>query len=161
MTERFDFDNPQVDPAELYQLMKDAIIKHRSVGVTASFVGHDVQAFCIGHPDEPDNIIPVFNPKVVDMNQATQLEEEGDIEHPGLFIKIERPLEIRVRYTSVNGVTDTIKLGGFTARAWLHEFDKLNGISYTDRAKRVHLEQAKKQKVKLDRMRKKRMQQNG
>lgn len=159
--ERFNFNDPQIDPIELYGKMKEAIVTKRAVGVTASNVGYDVEAFAIGHPDDPDNIIPVFNPRLVDVSDDTQVEEEGDIENPGLFIKIERPLGIKVRYTTHTGVTDTIKLGGFTARAWLHEFDKLNGLPYTKKAKKIHLDQARRQKKKFDRIRKKRMMQNG
>jgi len=152
--EKFDFDNPQVDPVELFENLKETMIANRGVGLAAPQVGIPLSVFVVGHPDDPDNIFPVFNPKIVD-SEGVINEEEGCLSYPGLFIKIKRPAVIRARYTTHLGVTDTIKFGGFTARAFQHEFDHILGKVFTTKATSLQLDRAKKQKKKLDRLRNK------
>lgn len=153
-TEQFDFDNPQVDPVELFENLKETMIANRGVGLAAPQVGIPLSVFVIGHPDDPNNVFPVFNPKIVDFDGSIK-EEEGCLSYPGLFIKMERPAIIRARYTTHLGVTDTIKFGGFTARAFQHEFDHLLGRVFTTQASSIQLNRAKKQKKKLDKLRNK------
>lgn len=151
----FNFDAPPVDPQELFENMRDTMVANRGVGLAANQVGLPYSVFVIGHPDDPENVFSVFNPKIVDASDNQVIAEEGCLTYPGLFVKIKRPSVIRVRYTSHNGVTDTIKFEGMTARIFLHEYDHLNGVCHTDRASAFHMEQALRQKKKLDRMRKK------
>ena len=83
------------------------------------------------------------------------IESEGCLSYPGLFIKIKRPTEIRARITDWQKNIDTFKLTGLTARIFQHEYDHLQGINFTQRANKIHLDRAKKQKIKLDRLRRK------
>jgi len=155
-TEAFDFDNPQIDPVELFENLKETMIANRGIGLSAPQVGIPLAVFVIGHPDDPNNIFPVFNPKIVDSDGIVD-EEEGCLTYPGLFIKMKRPAVIRARYTTHLGVTDTIKFGGFTARAFQHEYDHVIGKVFVKRATSLQLDRAKKQKKKLDKLRQKRL----
>jgi peptide deformylase len=148
-TEKFDFDNPQMDPIELFENLRDAMVANRGMGLAAPQVGIPLSVFVIGHPDDPDNIIPVFNPKIVSHDGEVS-EEEGCLSFPGLFVKVTRPAIVRARYTTQHGETDTIKFGGFTARAFLHEYDHTIGRTFLTRASNLSIERAKKQKKKLD-----------
>lgn len=150
----FDFNNPPVDPQELFENLRDTMVANRGVGLAANQVGLPYSVFVVGHPDDPDNVFSVFNPKIVDESPDQVLAEEGCLTYPGLFVKIKRPATIRVRYTSHNGVTDTIKFDGMTARIFQHEYDHLMGTCHADRATRFHMDQALRQKKKLDRIRK-------
>jgi len=154
-SEPFDFQNPQMDANELFENLKETMIENNGVGLSAIQCGIPLRVFVMGSPTDPDNIAGVFNPKIVDSSKETTLEEEGCLTFPGLYVKVKRYDWIRVRYTTQEGVTDTIKFGGMTARIFQHELDHCNGILYTTRANRYHLEQAKKQKAKLDKLRKK------
>ena len=154
-TEMFDFDNPPMDPQELVTKMKNTMVMNRGLGLSANQVGLPYSMFVMGNPDDPENIVGVFNPKVVDAEEEWYVEE-GCLSAPGLFIKIKRPKVVRARYTIKTGETHTIKLDGMTARVYLHEYDHLQGITFKQRANRYHLEQAQKQKRKLDKLRKKR-----
>jgi peptide deformylase len=154
-TQAFDFANPPVDPQELFENLRDTMVANRGVGLAANQVGLPYSVFVVGHPDDPESVFSVFNPKIVDSSEGEVLAEEGCLTFPGLFVKIKRPSVIRVRYTTHTGVTDTIKFEGMTARIFQHEYDHLNGTRHVDRASRFHLEQAERQKKKLDRLRKK------
>ena len=156
VAEPFDFLSPPYDPKELFEAMKTLMIENRGIGLAAPQVGINLRMFIIGDPENPDTIIPVFNPKIIDDTMGENvLYEEGCLSFPDLFVKIKRPSTIKVRYTTHEGVTDTIKFSGFTARIFQHEFDHLNGILFTSRANSFNLERAKKN-VKLIRRRRKR-----
>ena len=151
----FDFDNPPMDPKELYDRMAATLIKHKGFGLSCNQVGLNYSMFVFGNPTEPESIVGAFNPKIVDFSSGLEYGEEGCLSFPGLFIKIKRPTEIRARITDWQKNIDTFKLTGLTARVFQHEYDHLQGINFTQRANKIHLDRAKKQKVKLDRLRRK------
>lgn len=151
--EAFDFNNPQMDPTELFENLKETMIANKGMGLAAPQVGIPYQAFVIGNPGDPDSIFSVFNPKVVD-TKGEELIEEGCLTFPGLFVKVKRPKEIRVRFSGHDGNIGTMPMTGYTARAFLHEYDHLHGITFLKRASSLHLQRAKKQKEKLERLRK-------
>ena len=153
-TEKFDFDNPQMDPTELFEKLKETMLANRGVGLAAPQVGIPLDVFVVGHPDDPENVFSVFNPKIVDSTGEEIDEEEGCLSFPGLFVKVKRPSKIRMRYSDHSGETDTLVFEGFTARVIQHEYDHLQGLTYTKRAGRLRTEKAKKQKKKLDKLRK-------
>jgi peptide deformylase len=146
-TDVFDFDNPIVDPFELFDAMRDVMCENRGIGLAAPQCGISTSMFIIGNPMDRESIIPVFNPKIVDVFGDQEMYEEGCLSYPGLFIKVRRPNAIRVRYTTTNNITDTIKFDGYTARIFLHEYDHLQGVVYTERANKFHVEKAKKKLI--------------
>ena len=152
-TETFNFSNPPMDPYELATNLKETMVAKRGIGLSANQVGLPYKVFVIGDPNDPDNIEPVFNPRVVYQNDDEQIIEEGCLSYPGLFIKIKRPSVIRVRYSGPDGAIKTLMYDGIPARVFLHEYDHMEGIVFTSRASRLRLQQAKKQKAKLDRIR--------
>ncbi len=143
--EDFDFDKNLYDPKELFEGMRDLMCAKRGVGLAAPQCGIPLNVFVMGNPLDPALVIPVFNPKIIDIIGDDEYYDEGCLSFPGLFIRIKRPNAIRVRYTTYNkNVTDTIKFDGMTARIFLHEYDHLQGILYTERAKAYHLERAQR-----------------
>jgi len=150
----FDFSNPQIDPQELADNLKESMIKHNGVGLSACQVGYPLRVFAVGNPQDPDNIIVMFNPRIVDESGDMVLMEEGCLSYPGLFIKIKRRERIRLRHADATGNIITQVYDGIPARIILHEYDHLDGITYHTRASQYHIEQAKRQKKKLDKIRK-------
>ena len=153
-TTLFDFDNPPIDPKELYQNMVDTLIENKGVGLSCNQVGLPYSMFVVGHWSVRDEIMCVFNPKIVDFSKEMSYAEEGCLSYPGLFIKVKRPDNIRVRMAIENGITDTVKMDGIAARIFQHEYDHLQGVLYTQRANRIHVDQGKKQRIKLERLKK-------
>jgi len=153
VAEPFNFENPQMDPVELFENLRDTMCHNNGVGLSAPQVGISLRVFVVGNPADVGSVIPVFNPKIVDYVGELSTIEEGCLTFPGLYVKVRRPETIRVRYTTQENVTDTIKFDGYTARVFQHEYDHLDGILYTSRANRYHLEKAQKQKSKMDKLR--------
>lgn len=152
-SEPFDFANPQCDPVQLVQDLKDTMIAQRGIGLSACQIGVPYNVFVVGDPNDPDNIVEMFNPRIVYVDSQETLIEEGCLSFPGMFIKIKRPTTIRIRYSDMNGNVKTEMYDGIPARVILHEFDHLQGTVFTQKATRLQLDRAKTQKVKLDKIR--------
>lgn len=151
--ELFDFENPQVDPVKLALDLRESMIYHKGIGLSACQVGLPYRVFVAGDPGDIDNIKVFFNPRVVDTSNEKILIEEGCLSFPGLFMKVKRPATVRIRFADPRGVVDTQMYDGIPARAILHEYDHMDGILFHNRANSYHREQAKKQKKKLDKIR--------
>lgn len=73
--------------------------------------------------------------------QITVLEEdvagywEGCLSVPNMMGFVERPQYIRVDFLNDQGKQESVKLGGFLATVFQHEFDHLDGLLYVDRLK--------------------------
>jgi peptide deformylase len=143
----FDFRNPIMDPVELYTALAETMRDNEGMGLSANQIGIRTRAFVM----RAEEIIGVFNPRVVDVSSETVMLEEGCLSYPNLFVKIKRPKSIKVRFTTPDGETSTKTFTGMTARVFLHELDHLDGIAHTSRANRYHLEQAKKLVKKINR----------
>lgn len=138
--EKFDFQNPPTDPIQLAHDLAETMIAKGGIGLAANQVGLPYRVFAI----MSEKIIVCFNPILLDVSEDTIYLEEGCLSYPNLFVKVKRPLSIRVRYTEPNGNVVTTKFSGMTSRVFQHELDHLNGIVHIKRANRMHLEQARK-----------------
>lgn len=137
---RFDFDNPPINPDQLAVDLAETMIANKGLGLSANQVGLRHRAFVItGSP-----IIALFNPRIVDTTPEEINMEEGCLSFPGLYFKVKRPAAIKIRYQRPNGETVTEQFHGLTARIVQHEIDHLDGIKYTSRGNRIHVDAAKK-----------------
>jgi peptide deformylase len=153
-TQKWDFDNPPFDLEKFFENMCDTMVAQRGVGLSANQVDIPYSIFVIGHPDTPEEIICVVNPKIVDTSNHIVLAEEGCLTWEGLYGKVKRYDKIRVRFANPKGEVNTAEITGFTARAFQHEYDHLRGITYLDRMSKFHSDQAKRQQKKLIKLRK-------
>ena len=149
----FDFTNPPSDPKEIQQILFDKMMEKNGLGLSANQLGLPYRVFIM----RGDPCKVCFNPRVVDMSEELVVLEEGCLTYPDLYVKIKRPVGVRVRYQDVNGEIQTEKFVGITARCFLHELDHLNGIDYLMRASKFHLDNAKK-KLKYHRRRRNRIE---
>jgi peptide deformylase len=151
---RFDFENPPVDPVELATNLKESMITHGGLGLSACQVGLPWRVFVAGNPNDPSNIKVFFNPNIVSTSENLVLMEEGCLSYPGLFIKVKRPDSIRIRYAGSNGHITTDVFDSIPARVIQHEYDHMDGIVFKNRSSKFHYEQAVRQKKRLDKKRK-------
>lgn len=142
--EPFDFSNPPVNPLDLVTDLAETMLANNGIGISANQVGLPYRVFVM-HGQE---LIPCFNPRIVDMSNETIVMEEGCLSYPGLFVKIKRARRIKVRFADPTGKIETRTFDGMTARIFQHEMDHLDGINYLMRANKYHLEQARKRKTK-------------
>lgn len=145
--EPFDFKDPTVVPIDLACDLAETMLYYKGIGLAANQCGLPYRCFVLC----ADEIIPCFNPRVVDTSTETIVLEEGCLSYPGLLVKIKRPRKIKVRFADPNGTVVTKTFDGITARTFLHELDYLDGIDFISRASYIEKERALK---KIKRMKK-------
>lgn len=85
------------------------------------------------YPDAPDmQPLVLINPVIQQSSESTVWEWEGCLSVPGLRGRIERSDSVDVVYLDRQGQPQNIKLEGFIARIFLHEFDHLIGKTWLD-----------------------------
>lgn len=134
----FDFDNPQVNPLDLVSNLAETMLHNGGIGLAANQCGLPYRVFVLLGKE----IIPCFNPIIVDASEETIVLEEGCLSYPGLLVKVRRPRRIKVRYTEPNKNVVTETFDGITARAFQHELAHLNGIVHINQASLIHKKQA-------------------
>lgn len=108
------------------------------LGLAANQVGVPYRIFAMrGQPN-----FVCFNPKIVQPSEQMVELEEGCLTYPGLVVKIKRPQHVRVRFTTPNGDTRTETFTGMSARVYQHEFDHIEGLTFYNKASRIHRDRA-------------------
>lgn len=146
-TENFNFIEPPVDPIQLAKDLYETLMSTKYLGLAAPQVGLPYRVFALR--TQPG--IVCFNPRVVDESTEELVLDEMCMSFLHLAVPVKRPKKIKVRYFEPNGVVKTETFDGMTARYFLHELDHLNGILYTERANKIHVERAMRKKKQLDR----------
>ena len=139
----FNFDTMDAD--KISKEMIEMMLKYKGVGLASNQVGIDAQIFVMGEV----NPITVINPMVTEVGTEKIEMEEGCLSFPGLYMKVKRPSVVSVQYLDTKQKECIIKLEGFHARVFLHEFDHLQGITFDQRVSKLRLEMAKKKQEKL------------
>ena len=157
----FDFNNPIMPPQELVDEMQRVRKENGGVGLAAPQVGVETRVLVIGaggmETDGVDEFNKAFfNPSIKYLEGEESYMIEGCLTFPGLFVKIKRPDAACINYFDQDGVNFEEVFRGMTSRILQHEIDHLNGVLFTTRANRVHLEKAKRDR-KLSERRRKRM----
>jgi peptide deformylase len=86
------------------------------------------------------------------VSEETDIMPEGCLSHPNLFLKVRRPVRLVAKYLDINAKECTIELYDIDARCFLHEYDHLQGIEFTDRVSRLKLDMARKKQKKTKRI---------
>lgn len=113
--------------------MAQTMKKNQGVGLAAPQVGVSKRVIIVATDLAGQRILEMVNPKIIKKGKETDIEEEGCLSFPGIFLKIKRAEEIEVRGLDING--DGIKLNakGLLAKIFQHEIDHLDGILFFNR----------------------------
>ena len=122
-----------LDRAEISKILYENMIHHNGVGLSANQIGINERVFIMVKDLEYNEILTCFNPRILKQSSKTCVMEEGCLSYPDEFLEIERSETVVVKYEDVNKVDHKIKLEGFAARVFLHEFDHMQGINFTER----------------------------
>lgn len=90
-----------------------------------------------------------INPEVVAEGEDWSRYNEGCLSLPGLYMDVERPHQVRIRYMDLEGKTHEEDADDLLARCFQHELDHLNGKLIIDRVSRLKREMALKKYEKL------------
>ena len=122
--------------------MIDTMQKADGVGIAAPQVGI-MKRFFIAMPyadleddERRDQIYYVINPEIT-LKEGSQESNEGCLSVPGYMGVVDRPEKIRIKYTDIDGNEHEDEFEGFAATVFCHEYDHLEGILYSEIAKRM------------------------
>jgi len=123
---------PRVD-ASVQRLIDDlaeTMLAAPGAGLAANQIGVALRV-CVVKGDD-NQIWGLVNPELV-KSEGTQVGYEGCLSYPGWVGEVARHETVVVKGRNRRGKEVRIKSSGFTARAFQHELDHLDGILFTDR----------------------------
>ena len=125
---------------KLVEEMIETMDAASGVGLAAPQVHHSIRLFIIRTPLEKEDgkfdlgDVKVFiNPKLSLPSKETWSANEGCLSIPGIRSSVERPKEITVEYTSLEGTLLKSRFSGWEAKVIMHENDHINGVLFIDR----------------------------
>jgi peptide deformylase len=99
-------------------------------GLAANQIGVTLRV-CVVKGDDNQHY-GLVNPVIV-KGEGTQVGYEGCLSLPGWVGEVERHESVVVKGLNRKGREIRVKASGFTARAFQHEIDHLDGVLFTDR----------------------------
>ena len=142
----FDFENPPVNPNTFASSLVETCIKNRGLGLSANQCGFKYRVFVAGAGED---YVAYFNPKIIKMSTEETIGVEGCLSYPHLFLNVLRPTSVEVEYQDFNGDKHTTRFEGLTARVFLHEYDHMQGVTFTSRTKPLALKSGLDKRKKL------------
>lgn len=145
-----DFDFENLDAETIAREMTHLMIEEGGIGLSANQVGLDARIFVMKpHLLEDKSPLVIINPHLESVTVNYEDLPEGCLSHPDLFLSVKRPRGLIAKYLDIHAKECTIELYDIDARCFLHEYDHLNGIEFTDRVSKLKLDRAKKKQQKL------------
>ncbi|MGV0026028.1 peptide deformylase [Phormidesmis priestleyi] len=124
--------------AEIRQVIREMLqtmYSEDGIGLAAPQVALNKQLIVVDI--EPDNAarppLILINPVIKKSGQEIEVEQEGCLSIPGVYLDVKRPGTIEVTFKDEQGRPQTLSTGGLLARAIQHEIDHLNGVLFVDR----------------------------
>ena len=122
-----------LDRSEMSRILKENMMHYEGVGLSANQIGISERVFIMMLNMETEETITCFNPRIIKRYDDNVWCEEGCLSFPDEIINVKRPDRIIVKYEDEDKKDHKIKLSGMAARVFLHEFDHLEGIVFTER----------------------------
>ena len=122
-----------LDRREISRILKENMVYYEGIGLSANQIGIGERVFVMVLNAETEETITCFNPRIIKRYNDCGWFEEGCLSFPDEIINIQRPNRIVVKYEDEDKKDHKIKLDGLAARVFLHEFDHLEGIVFTER----------------------------
>ena len=122
-----------LDRREMSRILKENMMHYEGVGLSANQIGIGERVFIMMLNMETEETITCFNPRIIKRYDDNVWCEEGCLSFPDEIINVKRTDRIIVKYEDEDKKDHKIKLSGMAARVFLHEFDHLEGIVFTER----------------------------
>jgi peptide deformylase len=114
------------------------------IGLAAIQVGvpKRVITLDLAKKDEPKAPQVFINAEIVSSSEERATYEEGCLSIPEYYDEVERPAQVKVRFTDLDGKVQEIEAEGLLATCLQHEIDHINGVLFID-----HLSKLKRDRV--------------
>ena len=114
--------------------MAETMYATEGIGIAAPQVGVSLRMVVV---DVGEGLIELINPTIIKRSDEIQEGFEGCLSLPNRWGITERPMTVTVRAQDRNGKLFEMTGTGLLAKAFCHELDHLDGILYSDVAKRM------------------------
>ena len=128
--------------------MFETMYAAKGVGLAATQVDIHERIIVVDTSEQRDQPMVLINPQIVERSADCKEWEEGCLSLPGIYDKVTRPDQIRVRALDARGESFEIDADGLLAVCLQHEMDHLEGKVFVD-----YLSALKRNRIKV-RMRK-------
>ncbi len=122
------------------------MLEEKGMGLAANQVGITKRFFAIGHEsfDTFQKHAIIWNPQVIKYSEDKITDLEGCLSFKGVWLKVERPKTVEVKYETTQGKTKFAKLDGMESKCFQHECDHLEGITFNKRVSKLRWDMANK-----------------
>ena len=110
--------------------LAETMLAAPGAGLAAPQVGVPLRVFVV--KGEENQVIGLVNPELL-KGEGVQVGYEGCLSYPGWVGEVARYEDVVIKGRNRHGKEVRIKASGFTARAYQHELDHLDGILFIDR----------------------------
>lgn len=128
------------DIKKLVEEMIETMEACDGIGLAAPQIHHSIRLFVIRTPIEidqdkfePGEIKVYINPILSLPSKEMWQTQEGCLSIPTVQFLVERPKDVTVEYTSLEGKRVKERVSGWEARVIMHENDHIEGILFIDR----------------------------
>ena len=147
---------PEIDETikQLARDMLETMYDAPGIGLAAPQIGEmkRIVVMDLAKEDEPKNPIVMINPEILKFSDETVTTEEGCLSIPELYYDVERPAEVTVRYTDLDGKVQEVEAKERFAICVQHELDHLDGVLYIDYLSRLKRDRVLKKFQKAERL---------
>ena len=140
----------KISVTEFCNNMFETMKNYGGIGLSANQVGKPYRMFVMG-----DNVNinkgqkwVCINPEITDMSKETIRYKEGCLTFPFLFLDIERPQKVKVKYLNEQLETVEEEFDGIVSRCYQHELDHMYGRTFTELVSKLKLDMALKKRDK-------------
>jgi peptide deformylase len=130
---------------KLAETLLERMFAWKGVGLSANQLGLPHKVFAMG---TRETSLVLFNPSVKAVSKETTKFREGCLSFPGLTLVLERPKTCVIAYQDTAGNHVVQQFPGLACRIALHEYDHMNGLTFTAHASQFKI------KWELDKLRK-------
>lgn len=128
---------------DMEETMRDA----NGLGLAAPQIGI-LKRLVVVDMQDGNGVMKMINPKITEKSEDIQENLEGCLSIPGKSGVVDRPKNLVLEYTDINGENVVVNCDEYKAVCICHELDHLDGVLYKDLAKRMYdnseLEEAEK-----------------
>ena len=130
----------------LAQDMLDTMYDAPGIGLAAPQIGvmKRIVVMDLAPEGEAPDPMVLINPEITHFGEQMQVTEEGCLSIPELYYEVERPNNVTVSYTDIDGNQVTKDAEGKLAVCIQHEIDHLDGKVFLDRLSPLKRQMAKK-----------------
>ena len=140
----------KISVTEFCNNMFETMKNYGGIGLSANQVGKPYRLFVMG-----DNVninkgqkLVCINPEITNISKETIRYKEGCLTFPFLFLDIERPQKIKVKYLNEQLETVEEEFDGIVSRCYQHELDHMQGTVFTELVSKLKLNMALKKRDK-------------